>query len=79
MTSNVRVTPTSDAVARGTSYTSFRFHLVAGSMEDEGAITGLAEHRDLYRLAPDGCKIARRVTTFRIINLVPAITRPNPE
>ncbi len=78
VTSNIRVIPLSETEARGTSYTSFRFHGATGSMEDEGAITGLAEHRDLYQLDAKGCKIARRVTTYRIINLVPIITDPGP-
>ena len=75
---NIRVMPTSDRTATGTSYVSFYQHAAGGSMKDKGAITGVMESRDEYRITEKGCKITKRISILRMISLVGIIATPLP-
>jgi ketosteroid isomerase-like protein len=76
VTSNIRVTPTSDKTATGTSYASFHIHSATGSMKDEGAITGITEYRDEYRITGKGCKLFKRIAVIRLLRLIGYIEDP---
>lgn len=79
LTSNIRVTPTSDITATGTSYLYFQAHGIGGSMNDEGAIKGILENRDDYRMIGQKCKFVRRISDYRWFSLDGMISPPEPE
>ncbi len=79
VTSNIRIKPTSNNTARGTSYLTIKLHIVGGSMKDEGAVTLIEEHRDEYRMTESGCQFSMRKATLRWFSINGIIEDPEPE
>lgn len=69
ITSNIRIWRISGQKAAGTHYVSFSMHAGTGSMKDAGAVRGVLENHDEYRVSGNGCQIAKRVSLLRWISL----------
>jgi len=78
VTSNIRINPTSDTTATGTSYASFYIHSNTGSMKDEGALTGVMEFRDEYRISEGACRFSKRRGILRLLSIDGVIGAPVP-